>query len=398
MQLLTSYKHKGKDMSHWKGAIQRSNSEGYRKEDNGNIEHNIPAELYKIEPGQFVLFVSKEGFAQAATQKMNDLFVYLRSLDITDVKMNVVITDNEEYLIDRVACRSPKDVEDPYKIAIGSWSAIAGLISHYTGLSIEDVVAKDANNSLSLSATERPDVVSLDSSDCPVDEAPVVYYSSDEEIYLGLLTAKPEKGSKEEKKFIAQREKKIEKVLRECAAFDIELNLDEIKKKVKKAQSIVRDYKLIIKTHYNTKYTNIANKKYKLDLCEIYVADSDDCKLNLTSLQTAVYLSFLLYKDGVSLIASYDELRKVARVIYGYLPNSEKTRKADTFLDDTSTIYSYLDTLRTYTSNIRDAVAEKVFDPLLAQKFSIEGLKDAPVKIEMSTPEIRKQIKETFGL
>ena len=203
-------------MSHWKGAIQRSNSEGYRKEDNGNIEHNIPAELYKIEPGQFVLFVSNDGFGQAATQKMNDLFVYLRSLDITDVKMNVVITDNEEYLIDRVACRSPKDVEDPYKIAIGTWSAIAGLISHYTGLPVEDVVANDANNSLSLSATERPDVVSLDSSDCPVDEAaPVVYYSSDEEIYAELLTAKPEKGSKEEKKFIAQREKKIEKVLRE---------------------------------------------------------------------------------------------------------------------------------------------------------------------------------------
>lgn len=382
-------------MSHWKGAIQRSNSEGYRKEDNGNIEHNIPAELYKIEPGQFVLFVSKEGFGQAATQKMNDLFVYLRSLDINDAKMNVVITDNEEYLIDRVACRSPKDVEDPYKIAIGSWSAIAGLISHYTGLSIEDVVAKDANNSLSLSATERPDVVSLDSSDCPVVEAaPVVYYSSDEDNYTELLTAKPKKDSKEEKKFIAQRVKTIEKVLRECAAFDIELNLDEIKKKVKEAQSIVRDYKLIIKTEYK-KHSYMKNK---LDLCEIYVADSDDCKLKLTSLQKAVYLSFLLYKDGVSLVDSYDNLRKVARVIYGCLPNSEKTRKDETFLDDTNPLVSYLDSLRSYTSNIRYAVADKVSDPLLAQKFSIEGLKDAPVKIEMSTPEIRKQIKETFGL
>lgn len=383
-------------MSLWGKTLMRDVDDTHRREDDGNIEYNIPAELYRVEPGQFVVFVSKEGFNEPVSRKMTTLFSILRRLDIVDVKMNVITTNNYDYLIDNVACRSPKDVEAPYEVAIGSWESIVGLIAHYAGMPVEEVAEEASQveqDSLSINTGELPTIVKLDSSNIPLEEQPAIYYS-DEDSQMELLSAKPEKGSNEEKKFIAQREKKIEKVLRECAAFDIELDIDKIKKKVKEAQSIVRDYKLIIKTHHDKH----SSKRYKLDLCEIYVADSDDSKLNLTSLQTAVYLSFLLYKNGVSLIDSYDKLRKVARLIYGYLPNSEKTRKDETFLDDTNPIDSYLNTLRTYTSNIRDAVADKVFDPLLAQKFSIEGLKDAPVKIEMSTPEIRKQIKDTFGL
>ena len=63
-------------------------------------------------------------------------------------------------------------------------------------------------------------------------------------------------------------------------------------------------------------------------------------------------------------------------------------------LDDKNATYdAYMNTLRGYFSTIREAVADKVSDPLIAQEFSIEGFKNEPYGIERSTKEIRKQIK-----
>lgn len=130
------------------------------------------------------------------------------------------------------------------------------------------------------------------------------------------------------------------------------------------------------------------------------MADGEDCKLELTSIETVVYLSFLLYKDGVRVLDAFDELRQVTQHIYLRLPGSEKTRKLEGgILDDKNATYdAYMNTLRGYFTTIREAVADKVLDPLIAQEFSIEGFKNAPYGIERSTKEIRKQIKEVFQL
>ena len=82
------------------------------------------------------------------------------------------------------------------------------------------------------------------------------------------------------------------------------------------------------------------------------------------------------------------------------MPDYEKTRKwGEGIMDDENATYdAYMNTLRSYFSTIREAVADKVSDPLIAQEFSIEGFKNAPYGIERSTKEIRKQIKEVFKL
>ena len=212
-----------------------------------------------------------------------------------------------------------------------------------------------------------------------------------------MKLSKPEKGSAAESKLIAKEEKKLEKILRECAILGIELDIDRIKKKVEEDLKKTIDYKLIIKTKEARGSYNRYNR-HRLDVCDIYVADRDDCKLDFTTLETAVYLAFLLYKDGIGVSDSYDTLRLVARKIYDCLPNVEKTQKADCFLDDNNDIFSYSSSLRSYFTHIREDVADKVPDPLIAQKFSIEGYSGYPYGIEMTTPEIRAQIKDCFGL
>lgn len=367
------------------------------------LQFAAPAELYDIEPGQVVFFVPKDGLDQITARLISEIFVYFRRLyRDNDVKISITPTDNE-LLIDTIAGRNPNEVGIPYEVVVSTRETIAGFASQYFGEDVQaivDRVPKDPLASrLRISATNLPAIVEIDPENRPAKVQRKSVEQRIESSYqsgfdLGMKIAKPEKGSLAEKKLIAKEEKRLEKILRECAVLGIELDIDRIKKKVEDDLKSTKNYQLSIKMKSNPA------RPGELSVCDIYVADGEDSKLELTTIETAVYLSFLLYKDGVRVLDAFDELRQVTQYIYLRLPGSEKTRKLEGgILDDKNATYdAYMNTLRGYFTTIREAVADKVLDPLIAQEFSIEGFKNAPYGIERSTKEIRKQIKEAFKL
>lgn len=361
------------------------------------LKYAVPEELYNIEPGQIVYFVPMEGISQRHTHRLSNFFVYLRKLyQDNNVTLSIIPTRNE-LLIDTFACRNPDAVESPHIVAVSTWHTLAGFVSHYfdedVSIIVERVPKLSVLSHIYISETP-PALVEINRENKPV----TIRKQSVESSYqggfdMGLKIAKPEKGTLAERKLIAKEEKKLEKLLRECAVLGIELDIDKIKKKVDEDLKSKKNYQLSIKTKKNP------SRPGELSVCDIYVTDSEDGLLDLTSVEKAIYLSFLLYEDGVRVLDTFDELRKITQIVYQKLPGSEKTSKEKGLLNDENAFYdSYMNTLRGYFTTIREAVAEKVTDPLIAQEFSIEGFKNAPYGIERSTPEIRKQIKEAFKL
>ena len=377
------------------------------------IRFAIPEELYNIEPGQVVFFIPREGMNfRTASVLMNfyrDLAAYHpdANLDIS------IVTTENDLLIDGIAARTPQETGIPYNVIVSSWDTVAGFASQFFGEDMETIMERlpryGGVRSARLLRKDAPAVVvSIDPANRPAKVQSQSVEQRIESSYqsgfdLGMKIAKPEAGSLAEKKLIAKEEKKLEKILRECAILDIDLDIDKIKKRVEEDLKKKADYQLILKTEKVKLATGASSNRYnpyRLSVCDIYVADRDDCKLDFTALQTAIYLSFLFYKDGVgvSVADSYDGLRQIALKIYSCLPGYEKTRKSNTFLDDSNALYSYMNSLRSYFTHIREEIYDKVLVPAIAEKFCIEGFNNSPYGIEMSSPEIRAQIKETFGL
>ena len=361
----------------------------------------IPEELYDIEPGQIVFFVPYERTTPKSATVLYDFFRFIKKLHKgIDVNLSIVPTDNE-LLIDNFACRNPKEILSPYKVAVGPWETFVGIASEYYGVDRMAILGKVVHMGVTIRDSiieDHPVIVYLDPDNHPGTSR---QQGNQSDFDLGMKIAIPEKGSLAEKKLKVKEEKKLEKILRECAVLGIDLEIDRIKKKVEEDLKKQIDYQLILKTEKVNLSSGASSNRYnpyRLGVCDIYVADREDCKLDFTALQTAIYLSFLLYEDGVGVADSYDGLRQIALKIYSCLPDVEKTRKSNTFLDDSNALYSYMNSLRGYFTHIREEIMHKVPDPFIAQKFCIEGFNNAPFKIEMSSPEIRAQIKETFGL
>ena len=365
------------------------------------LQFAAPAELYDIKPGQVVYFVSKDGLDSRAAIRIRELFVYFRKLyRDNDVKLSITPTDNE-MLIDTIAGRNPNETGIPYKVVVSTWDTIAGFASQYFDEAVQSVVERVPRMSLLSISTKEPLIVEIDPENRP---AKVLSQSVEQRIEssyqsgfdLGMKIAKPEKGSLAEKKLIAKEEKKLEKILRECAVLGIQLDIDRIKKKVEEDLMKTVDYKLIIKGErdahipLNILYTSL----------DIYVADDENYKLDLMAIEKAVYLAFLLYEDGIVLQDTYGEFREIVQKIYGCLPYDERCEKESGGIRDKkgTTYEAHLNTLRSNICTIRAAVAEKVEDPLVAQEFAIEGFPKYPYAIERSTPVIRAQVKKLFNL
>ena len=127
---------------------------------------------------------------------------------------------------------------------------------------------------------------------------------------------------------------------------------------------------------------------------------SYDSQFRPGGIHKAVYLAYLLYKDGLRVEDTFGEFREITKKIYGHLPFADKNEKLTGGIRDAegTTFDAYTKTLRGYFTNIRDAISDKVADPLVAQDFAIEGFKGAPFGIAKTTPEIIAQIKEDFML
>ena len=213
---------------------------------------------------------------------------------------------------------------------------------------------------------------------------------------MGLKIAKPEPGSKAEKALKTRMERKLEKVLRDCAILDIELDVDRIKQKVINSLKSTIEYKLAL----NIKTIKEDSLSF-CTVCDIYVAEGEEYKLDLTAGEKAVYLTFMLYEDGIRIKETAESsFRSITQKIYNQLPDDNKCEKtAGGILDTGDVIYDvYEKTLRSDISRIRAEIDDKIANPLIAQDFAIEGFKDKEFGISFSTPELRAQIKQAFDL
>lgn len=367
-----------------------------------NLRFAVPKELYDIAPGQVVYFVSKDGLKQRELNILANLLRYFRQLHKdNDIKLSIVPTDNE-LLIGTFAGRNPEEIDIPYKVVVSTWDTAAGFASQYFGEDIKEIVDREVKVLIASHikiTTDLPAIVEIDPENRPSPARSIeeqIESSYDSGFDMGLKIAKPEKGSLAEKKLIAKEEKKLEKILRECAVLGIELDIDRIKEKVANDLKKSVDYKLIIKKQRN----NLRNRTIEYNTYDIYVAEGEEYKLDLTGIHKAVYLAYLLYKDGLRVEDTFGEFREITKKIYGHLPFADKNEKLTGGIRDAegTTFDAYTKTLRGYFTNIRDAISDKVSDPLVAQDFAIEGFKGAPFGIAKTTPEIIAQIKEDFWL
>ena len=366
------------------------------------LQYSIPEELFSIDPGQIVFFVPSDGrISMEELSTLEDFFYCLRAaFRIDSFKVSLVPTSNQ-LLIATIAGRNPQEIDTPYKVFVGAWDSIPGIVSQYFGEDVEKIVGELRTPKWRRIKTDSPAIVTIDPANRSaqkqhkdIDQSVDSSYQSGYDMELKI--AKPEPGSKAEKALKTRMERKLEKVLRDCAILDIELDVDRIKQKVINSLKSTIDYKLAL----NIKTIKEDSLSF-CTVCDIYVADGEDYKLDLTAGEKAVYLTFMLYEDGIRIKETAESsFRSITQKIYNQLPDDNKCEKtAGGILDTGDVIYDvYEKTLRSDISRIRAEIDDKIANPLIAQDFAIEGFKDKEFGISFSTPELRAQIKQAFDL
>ena len=366
------------------------------------LQYSMPEELFSIDPGQIVFFVPSDGrISMEELSTLEDFFYCLRAaFRIDSFKVSLVPTSNQ-LLIATIAGRNPQEIDTPYKVFVGAWDSIPGIVSQYFGEDVEKIVGELRTPKWRRIKTDSPAIVTIDPANRSaqkqhkdIDQSVDSSYQSGYDMELKI--AKPEPGSKAEKALKTRMERKLEKVLRDCAILDIELDVDRIKQKVINSLKSTIEYKLAL----NIKTIKEDSLSF-CTVCDIYVAEGEEYKLDLTAGEKAVYLTFMLYKDGIRIKETAESsFRSITQKIYNQLPDDNKCEKtAGGILDTGDVIYDvYEKTLRSDISRIRAEIDDKIANPLIAQDFAIEGFKDKEFGISYSTPELRAQIKQAFDL
>ena len=366
------------------------------------LQYSIPEELFSIDPGQIVFFVPSDGrISMEELSTLEDFFYCLRAaFRIDSFEVSLVPTSNQ-LLIATIASRNPQEIDAPYKVFVGAWDSIPGIVSQYFGEDVEKIVGELRTPKWRRIKTDSPAIVTIDPANRSaqkqhkdIDQSVDSSYQSGYDMELKI--AKPEPGSKAEKALKTRMERKLEKVLRDCAILDIELDVDRIKQKVINSLKSTIEYKLAL----NIKTIKEDSLSF-CTVCDIYVAEGEEYKLDLTAGEKAVYLTFMLYEDGIRIKETAESsFRSITQKIYNQLPDDNKCEKtAGGILDTGDVIYDvYEKTLRSDISRIRAEIDDKIANPLIAQDFAIEGFKNKEFGISNSTPELRAQIKQAFGL
>ena len=366
------------------------------------LQYSIPEELFSIDPGQIVFFVPSDGrISMEELSTLEDFFYCLRAaFRIDSFEVSLVPTSNQ-LLIATIAGRNPQEIDTPYKVFVGAWDSIPGIVSQYFGDDVEKIVGELRTPKWRRIKTDSPAIVTIDPANRSaqkqhkdIDQSVDSSYQSGYDMELKI--AKPEPGSKAEKALKTRMERKLEKVLRDCAILDIELDVDRIKQKVINSLKSTIEYKLAL----NIKTIKEDSLSF-CTVCDIYVAEGEEYKLDLTAGEKAVYLTFMLYEDGIRIKETAESsFRSITQKIYNQLPDDNKCEKtAGGILDTGDVIYDvYEKTLRSDISRIRAEIDDKIANPLIAQDFAIEGFKDKEFGISFSTPELRAQIKQAFDL
>ena len=192
-------------------------------------------------------------------------------------------------------------------------------------------------------------------------------------------------------------ESELRKILSKCG--EIEIDIDKIKRELKDDWSnrdncqlvleIVKDESKIKKAY---KYKNLDDNDKNLD-CEFYVVDANSkTKLDISAIEKAVYILFILHKEGLELnlrTSHLNELRKIYSQIAGRVQDDANGIMGNNFA---------ITTLNGYRSGIRKALKAKFSHERVIDLFAIEGYKEQPCYVLKATDEIREQIRQAFGL
>lgn len=201
---------------------------------------------------------------------------------------------------------------------------------------------------------------------------------------MGMLTTAPPSQASVTQKFAD--------LISICIANGYDIKIDNIKQRLSNEWTN--------KDNYQLKVTINKKKRPGYDFynltCDVYVSDEEQ-PLNLTAVEKAFYLAFMVMEEGVTLEDITPAFIDTARKIYSQMP--DKTIKSGGLMDENFIWSDNLSrTINGYRKNIRTAIEKQISNKLLVDEFAVEGYKNEPVFVKRATPELRTQIKDGFGL
>ncbi|MCM1222297.1 MAG: hypothetical protein NC548_48305 [Lachnospiraceae bacterium] len=213
--------------------------------------------------------------------------------------------------------------------------------------------------------------------------------NEEDELGMGYLSANPKSYNKVKST--------LEDALTESITngLGLEDEIGSIIEKIKRECKNKNKYQLEVKFKEKVNEYGGIPKYTGLYDCRIYV-DNSNKELKLTAIEKAVYLTFMLYENGIRPEYLTPKFFERLRGIYKHLTDTVQDRS------DTSTgvLVKEFDakTLNGYRSKIREAIKAYISNKKIVDLFAIEGYKDQPFKIEKATDKIRDDIKNTFGV
>lgn len=347
------------------------------------LQFAIPEELYDIEPGQMCFFIPLDGLNKSLSKTLSEIFRFCSFLRKSDIRISIIPTDNELLLDYNIACRNSKEISSPYKVVIGPWETIVGLISEYYDIDWDRISAKLPSMGPRIRCSilpDRPVVVSIDPQNRPAKKSADISGESFGSFGMEWLKKRPET-AKEKAEKVQQNEDKIRKILWECAYLGIDIDLKGLAEAVEASNSKAESYELSLKM-----------EPAKAGMIDCKIDLGENLELKLTPIQKAIYLTFLSLKDGLVIEEAKPDFTKRIQNIYRLLPN--RSEKDDGILH---VLYIQPQTLRGVISEVNATIA-RLIPGGVGLEFAIEGEKNNPYKVMRSTPEIRKQIITNFKL
>lgn len=186
--------------------------------------------------------------------------------------------------------------------------------------------------------------------------------------------------------------KKLEEVLTEIISQGYDLDIEKIKKKLEEEWNNKNSYALTMEAtpHMSRSKTPKVTDNYDV---EFYINDPSGKKLiNLTAIEKAVYILFILNEEGrlLSVTDSFkDTLKKIYLQIHGRVQDDENGLIGGNFSEKA---------LLSCRHEIRDAIKEHISNSKIVDEFAIEGYKAEKFKVQKATKSLREQIKTTFGI
>ena len=151
--------------------------------------------------------------------------------------------------------------------------------------------------------------------------------------------------------------------------------------------------------------------------CRIYLWDVEDepeekkghrrkydkDELKLTATQKAIYLMFIMEKEGLVIddisVANWKTAKKIYDKLYGRVEKIFEDKDSNKlYTKGISNKPFATERIRENLSYIRSAIKEKVSYREVIQFFAVEGEQNKKFKVQAATDELREQIRQAFGL